>query len=401
MKVLAIILSGGKRKELMPLVEDRSKSAVPFFGKYRVIDFILSNCLNSGIRQINVVIQHRFGSLLKHIRDGWSVYSSSMGEYIDVYPPQQRRGDHLYSGTADSVYQNLFSIENENPDYVLTLSGDHIYKMDYRDLIRFHIEKEADITIGSVPIPVTKSNLYGVMTCDSDSRVIRFEEKPEKFAQHTDDTCLASMGLYVFSTQVLKDIFKGSEGDQKEFKEFGRDIIPNMVSMSRVFSYPFVDENGHGRYWNFLRTLREYYQGNMDILNGLCEINLYDPSWPFRTYQSQSSPTRTFSGDHSENLIVNSAVSGGGIIEGRVYNSILGTNVTIEQDAVVEDSILFDNVHVKKGAKVTKAIIDKKITVPDGCVLNSDDHRGWAEYTLTDDIIVLGKNAYQGSTKSN
>lgn len=393
MKILAIILAGGKRKELMPLVEDRCKAAVPFFGKYRVIDFILSNCLNSGIRQINVVVQYRFGSLQKHIRDGWNVYSTAVGEYIDVYPPQQKHGEKWYNGTADSVYQNLFSIENENPDYVLTLSGDHIYKMDYRALIDYHIKKKADLTIATVPIPASKSKNFGVMEVNADNQVIHFEEKPEEFIYCEEGNCLASMGLYVFTTQVLKDIFHSSNY-QKQFQDFGRDIIPKMIIEKRVFAYPFVDQNGKKEYWNFLRTLKEYYDGNMDILNDKSEIELYDPKWPFRTFQNQSSPTRTFSGPSSSNLIVNTAISDGGLIEGKVTNSILGTNITIEPEAEVVDSILFDNVYVKKGAKVTKAIIDKGITIPANCVLNADQHAGWKECTVTDDnIIVLGKNA--------
>ena len=391
MKVLAIILAGGKRKELMPLVEDRCKAAVPFLGKYRVIDFVLSNCLNSQIRQINVVIQHRFGSLLKHIRDGWNVYSTTIGEYIDVYPPQQRHGEHWYSGSADAVYQNMFSIENENPDYVLTLSGDHIYKMNYQDLIRFHIEKKAHLTIASVNIPINKAKDFGVMTVDKDYLVTSFEEKPNQIMLKADN-CMISMGLYVFSAQVLKDIFS-KPNKEKGYIEFGRDIIPELVSSKRVYSYPFQNGNNANCYWNFLRNLKEYYNGNMDILNGKCGINIFDTNWPFRTYQSQSIPTRILSSGNSNSLVVNSLISGGGLIEGKVVNSILGTNVTVEPNAEIRDSILFDNIHVKKGAKITKAIIDKGIEIPNDCELDYNSHKYWDEFTLADDIIVLGKNA--------
>ncbi len=394
MKVLAIILAGGKRKDLLPLVKDRSKSAVPFFGKYRVIDFILSNCHNSGIRQINVVVQHKFASLLKHIRDGWSIYSSSIGEYIDVYPPQQRKGENWYTGSADSVYQNLFSIEDENPDYVLTIPGDYIYKMDYRDLINFHIEKKADLTISSLPISIQDSRNFGIIQTDNNFKVINFEEKPDKFSVK-NDFCTASMGLYVFSTNVLKEIFMNAEQSDKYYQEFGQDILPWVTKEYNVYSYPFYSKNNPNRpaYCNFLRSLKEYYDGNFDILNGNSELDIYDLNWPYRTYQSQSSPTRTFSGKNNNNLIINSAISGGGIIEGYVEHSILGTNVTIEPDAHVKDSILLENVHVKRGAKITKAIIDKGITVPENTILNFENHSGWKEYTIFKDIIVLGKDA--------
>lgn len=392
MKALALILAGGKRKELMPLVDDRHKAAVPFFGKYRVIDFVLSNCLNSGIRQCNVVVQHKFASLQKHIRDGWSIFSSAVGEYIDVYPPQQRRGEHWYTGPADSVYQNLFSITNENPDCVLTLSGDHIYKMDYSDIINYHFEKKADLTIASIPVPISDSRLYGVMSVDNNNRVVDFQEKPENFSCD-ENLCLASMAVYVFSTQLLKDIFEKSEKDKKEYQDFGRDIIPHIIDDHKVYAYPFIDAKGNPKTWRVLRTLKEYYEVNMAILNGKTDINIVDPQWPFRTYQSQSSPTRTFAGDNDENLIEHSAVSGGGVIEGKVINSILGTNVTIEKGAIVKDSIIFENVKVKKDAKITKAIIDKGLTINENTVLNHENHSGWSEYTITDDIIVLGKKA--------
>ncbi|MDH5680158.1 MAG: sugar phosphate nucleotidyltransferase [Spirochaetota bacterium] len=392
MKVLAIILAGGKGKELTPLVEDRSKAAVPYFGKYRVVDFALSNCLNSGIRQVNVVVQHRFASLIRHIRDGWNIYSPAIGEYIDVYPPQQRRGEHWYAGTADAIYQNLFSIENENPDYVLTLSGDHIYRMDYRDILNYHIEKRADLTISAISIPGKHTARFGVMEVDEENRLTHFEEKPEKY-QVAGDCCLASMGIYVFTASVLKDIFLGSDRDGKEYKDFGADIFPDLIGRRRVFAYPFEDERGNPGYWNVLRTLRDYYDGNMDILNNLCEIDMYDRSWPFRTYQSQSTPTRSFGNPSGENHIVNSAISGGGLIEGTVRNSILGTNVVVEPGASVSESILFDNVHVKSGATLTKAIVDKGITIPANSSLSAENQKGWQEFTLTDDIIVLGKSA--------
>jgi len=392
MKVLAIILAGGKGKELTPLVEDRSKAAVPFFGKYRVVDFVLSNCLNSGIRQVNVVVQHRFASLIRHIRDGWNIYSPTIGEYIDVYPPQQRRGEHWYAGSADAVYQNLFSIENENPDYVLTLSGDHIYHMDYREILNYHIEKKADLTISSITIPTKHTARFGVMQVDEENRLTHFEEKPEKY-QVEAECCMASMGIYVFTTSVLKDIFLGKARDGKEFKDFGRDIFPDLIDERRVFAYPFEDDRGNPGYWNVLSTLGDYYSGNMDILNNRCDIDMYDRTWPFRTFQSQSAPTRSFGAPSGENHIVNSAISGGGLIEGTVRNSILGTNVVIEPGASVSDSILFDNVHVESGATVSKAIVDKRITIPKNTGLSAENHSGWKEFTITNDVIVLGKSA--------
>ncbi len=393
MKVLAIILAGGKRKELRQLVDNRCKAAVPFLGKYRVIDFVLSNCLNSGIRHVNIIVQHKFSSLQKHIRDGWSVYSTTTGEYIDVYPPQQRYGESWYRGSADSVYQNMYTIENENPDYVLTLSGDHIYKMNYRKLIDFHITKKADLTIASVPVPLSHSSKFGVMKVGEHDRVLDFKEKPRDY-DCQGGQCLASMGLYIFSTNVLRNIFKekGIFNDNNlkdEMIGFGSHIIPKIVSDHRVFTYKFVNPDGSSKYWNYLGSLKEYYNGNMAILNRSCDVNLYDADWPFHTFQSQSPPTRTFS---KENLIYNSLISSGGLIEGEVNNSILGTNVTIEPGANIEDSILFDNVCVKSGAKIKKAVIDKDITVSNA--LNANNLEGWSEYTVTNDnIVVIGKGA--------
>ncbi len=389
MKILAVILAGGKRQELMPLVEDRCKAAVPFFGKYRVIDFVLSNCLNSEIRRVNVIVQHKFNSLQKHIRDGWSIYASTIGEYIDVYPPQQRHGESWYMGSADAVFQNIFAIEQENPEYVLIVSGEHIYRMDYRELIQQHIKNKADLTIATIPIPVSKSIDFGIMKFDQDYRVNYFVEKPQDYKDKSDK-CWASMGMYIFSTDVLKKFFRQTESPKKSL-DFGKDIIPAMISEYKVFAYPFVDDEGKARYWNFLRGMQEYYEGNMDLLYGRCEVHLYDSSWPYRTFQSQSPPTRTFS---SENLIVHSAISSRGLIEGKVINSILGTNVTVENGAEVRDSILFDNVHIKRGAKLSKTIIDKGTIVPADWLLSAENHSGWSECTVTDgNIVVLGKKA--------
>jgi len=391
MKVLAIILAGGKRKELMPLVEDRCKAAIPFFGKYRVIDFVLSNCMNSGIRQVNVIAQHRFASLQKHLRDGWNVYSSMVGEYIDVYPPQQRYGESFYTGTADAVYQNLYSIENVNPGYVLILSGDHIYNMDYRKIVEYHINTQADLTIASIPIASDYAKYFGIMDIDKNNQVIRFEEKPDAVKKDNEDSCWASMGLYVFSTKVLMEIFHGHQTGHKSL-DFGRDIVPTLISNKKVFAYPFVNEVGESKYWNFLGSLKEYYDGNMSILSNKNSINLYDAAWPYRTFQSQSPPTRSLSGNRGKNLISNSAISSGGLIEGQVTHSIVGTNVTVEQGAEISDSILFDGVTVKNGAKVENAIIDKEITIPEKYILNGKTYCGDMNHAVkTKDIVVLGK----------
>lgn len=393
-KVLGIVLVSGKKEEWMPLVQDRCKAAVPFFGKYRIIDFVLSNCLNSGIRQIHVVVQHKFASLLKHIRDGWSLYSSHLGEYIDVYPPQQRRGEFFYEGTADSVYQNLFSIEEQNPDYVLTLSGDHLYQMDYRELLEFHRQKKAELTIASIPVPQEKAHQFGILHCDSDRRILDFQEKPKDIQQSSSGSIWASMGIYVFSTGFLKEIFYHAEQEKRIFQEFGRDMIPEQIKKGRVYSYPFVDSKGKARYWRTLNTIEEYYESNQDILKQACEINLWNKDWPFRTYQSQSSPTQILNNmdiptDFSG--IESSSVSGGGKIEGKVKNSILGTNVSIGKGAEVLDSILFENVQVLPNTKVSRAIVDKHTIIDQ--TLSPETVGNCKNSILRNNLVIVGKQS--------
>ncbi|MDH4129731.1 MAG: sugar phosphate nucleotidyltransferase, partial [Spirochaetota bacterium] len=344
MKVLAIILAGGKGTRLYPLVEKRCKPAVPFGGKYRIIDFTLSNCINSGIRQINVMVQYLSDSLQKHIRDGWNILSPALDEYIDVYPPQQRHSERWYQGTADAIFQNLFTIERVNPDYILVLAGDHIYKMDYREIINYHIKNHADLTIATIPTPIEESSGFGVIEIDSNNRIIGFEEKPKspKPIPNNPKMALASMGIYVFSREVLFHHLI-LDADSSSSHDFGKDIIPKMVSNNPVYSFAHQYPDGKPRYWRDVGTLKSYYDSNMDLLNENCEFELFHENWKFRTCQTQSSPNLVGIEANSSEFLINSIVTGGAYIRGKVKNCIMSPEVIIGKDAEVSNSILFNS----------------------------------------------------------
>lgn len=378
MKVLAIILAGGKRTDLGPLVWDRCKAAVPFFGKYRIIDFVLSNCVNSGIRQINVMVQYKFQSLQRHIQEGWSILSPTLGEYIDVYPPQQKTGQEWYMGTANAIYQNLFTIENENPDYIVVLYGDHIYKMDYRKIIEYHIDKQADITLGVLPYPREKSHLFGCVQVDEEDRIRDFTEKPEHppSMKGREDLSLIFMGVAVFNTQLLKTAVMADSKLESKHMITG-DILPYLIPEKRVMAYYFVDENKQPQYWGFLSSLAEYYESNMRLLSPSHHpLDLYDADWQFRSYQSQSFPTQIINSGYDIGMAINSAIGAGCKIHGTVKNSILGNDVIVEEDVEITNSLIFNHVHVQKGAKIINTIIDKN------AVIKENDQIG---YHLEDD----------------
>ncbi len=391
-KVLAIILAGGKRQELKPLIKERCKAAVPFFGKFRVIDFLLSNCVNSGIRQINVMVQYKYNSLQKHIRDGWSFLRPEFGQYVDVYPPQQLHGDNWYLGTANAVYQNLYTIKNENPEYVLLLAGDHIYKMDYNKLIDFHYDHNADVTLASVPVPIEDANRFGNLVTDEENRIIEFHEKPEHPVESKlyNDQVIASMGVYVFKTNVLKDIIKSRSGQHGEH-EIGRYIIPLLVEQGRAYSWMFVDEQNNPQYWNPLHSMEEYYRGNMDFMSDTPPFDISDNNWPFRTLQIQNPPSKIITQNDIKGEVIDSVIYNGNIIKGKVKNSIIGNNVIIEKGAEVIDSILLNEIHVGKGAKIINAIVDQGVNIPDGYKLGYDKEMDEEKFFVYGDRVVIAK----------
>ena len=294
-KIFTIILAGGQGERLYPLTKDRAKPAVPFGGIYRIIDFTLSNCLNSGLRKIVVLTQYKSFSLDKHLRLGWNIFNNELNEYIEQIPPQQRISDQWYQGTADAVYQNIYTLGKEQPEMVLILSGDHIYKMDYRNMARFHLENKADLTIACMEVPVNEGKRYGVIKTDEENRIVGFHEKPSEPipSPNNPEVTLVSMGIYLFNTTTLvKAIIDDAKQDTNH--DFGKNIIPEMIHSKRVYAYPFTDgTNNNLNYWRDIGTLDAYWEANMDLVQESPEFNLYDKDWPIRTHQEQNPPTKT------------------------------------------------------------------------------------------------------------
>jgi glucose-1-phosphate adenylyltransferase len=370
--VLAIVLAGGRGSRLEPLTRDRAKPAVPFGGIYRIIDFTLSNCLNSDIRKILVLTQYKAVSLNRHIDQGWQFLCRELDEYIEVIPPQQRIAEQWYQGTADAIYQNVYTIEKAAPRDTLILAGDHIYKMDYAAMIAFHRERRADLTIACLPVPRAKACDFGVMQVDNAGRVVGFQEKPHdpQPIPGQPEFTLVSMGIYVFATDVMYELlFQDAAKKEGSQHDFGKDIIPGMLLNSRVFTYPFRDENRkQAAYWRDVGTLDAYYQTSLDLIQVDPILNLYDRNWPIHTYQPPYPPPKFVHTDPDRRgAALNSIVCQGSIVSGgQVYRSILSPGVRINSFALVEDSILFDGVEVGRHARIRRAIIDKDVRVPPG-----------------------------------
>lgn len=400
--VLTLILAGGKGTRLEPLTRDRAKPAVPFGGLYRIVDFTLSNCINSGLRKMLVLTQYKARSLDRHILAGWGFLSRDMEEYIEVLPPQQRIDENWYKGTADAIYQNIYSIEKAEPKYVVILAGDHIYKMDYSEMIRSHIENNADLTVGCLPVPIKEATGFGVMHVDDDYRITQFVEKvPNPPPMPNDPThSLASMGIYVFTARTMYELLCQDATRPESEHDFGKNIIPQMIKTSRVFGYLFQDKNRKDKaYWRDVGTLDAYYQANMDLIEVDPVLNLYDRDWPIRTYHPQLPPPKFVFNEvggavarrgeaHDSMVCPGSIISGG-----HVRRSILSPNVRVNSFAVVEDSILFSSVDVGRHSRIRRAIIDKDVKIPPGTVighdLEADRRRG---FTISDQgIVVIAK----------
>ncbi|MBI5410630.1 MAG: glucose-1-phosphate adenylyltransferase, partial [Nitrospirae bacterium] len=369
--ILTMVLAGGKGERLSPLTLHRAKPAVPFGGKYRIIDFTLSNCLNSGLRRVAVLIQYKSHSLDRHIRTAWNILNPELGEFIASIPPQQRINEDWYRGTADAVYQNLFLIENEQPAFVLILSGDHIYKMNYADMYDFLIAKQADAVVGAIEFPLAEAGRFGVIGVDEDCRILRFDEKPECPSPIPSDPAHAfvSMGIYLFRTEVLKNHLTEDAGHDS-LHDFGRNIIPRMIEQNRVYAFTFQDENRKAvKYWRDIGTLDAYWEANMDLVAVDPLFNLYDQNWPIRTYQGQNPPAKfVFAQDFDGGrmgVALDSIVCGGCIISGgRVQNSVLSPNVRVQDHADVRESVVMENVEIGEHARIRRAIIDKDVTIP-------------------------------------
>jgi glucose-1-phosphate adenylyltransferase len=401
--VLTVILAGGKGTRLEPLTRDRAKPAVPFGGLYRIIDFTLSNCLNSGLRRILALTQYKASSLGRHIAEAWGFMSRELDEYVEVLPPQQRIDESWYQGTADAIYQNIYTIERASPKYVMILAGDHIYKMDYSEMIRAHIAKGSDLTIGCIRAPAADSIHFGVMQADADDRIVGFKEKPKDPDTIPGDPghILASMGIYVFTARLMYELLCQDATRTDSSHDFGKNIIPGMIESSKVHAFRFRDKNAKEEpYWRDVGTLDAYYQANMDLIEVNPVLNLYDRDWPIRTYQPQLPPPKFVFHDeapgyqsrrgeaHDSMVCPGSIVSGG-----HVRRSILSPNTRVNSYAIVEDSILFTGVDVGRHSRVRRAIIDKDVKIPPdtsiGYDLEEDRRRG---FTISDlGIVVIPK----------
>lgn len=398
--VLAMVLSGGVGKRLYPLTRDRVKPAVPFGGIYRLIDFVLSNCLNSHIRRICVLTQYKSLSLERHIRYGWSFLPYTLGEFIQVLSPQQRVGEFWYRGTADAVYQNIYSIDQAKPDAVLVLSGDHIYKMDYLRMLRAHIRKRAAVTVGAITVPLSRAHAFGVMEADDQGRITAFAEKPAnpKPVPGKPDKAFVSMGIYIFETRLLKEKLEQDSRDSDSGHDFGRDILPSLVGQVPIYAYHFVDENRKDElYWRDVGTIDAYWEANMDLVSVDPVFNLYDENWPIHTYNESAPPAKFVFADMEcdrqggrVGLAMDSLVSHGDIIAGgQVIRSVLSPYTRVDEEARIEESILFEGVQVGAGSLLRRTIVDKHVSIPPGTQIGIDREEDERRFTVSDGGVVV------------
>ncbi len=392
-KVVTMLLAGGRGERLYPLTRDRAKPAVPFGAIYRIIDFTLSNCLNSDIRHIYILTQYKSTSLHRHIQLGWNILSTALGEFIEVIPAQQRIDEHWYQGTADAIFQNIYTLQHEKPDLVLILSGDHIYKMDYRKMIAFHLEKGADLTVASIRMDRNLSKEFGVMEVDREGRIMGFQEKPEEPRTIPGDPegILASMGIYIFNTEILvRRLIEDARSDSGH--DFGKDIIPAMIKKDRVFHFDFRQGDcGGAGYWKDVGTIDAYYEANMDLISVTPQLNLYDSEWPILAHQQPYPPAKTVLLEEGRvGTALNSILSHGSIISGgNVKRSILSPRVMVHSYAEIEDSILLSGVDVGRHAKIRRTIIDRGVHIPEGIKIGYDLDEDAKRFTVTASGIVV------------
>ncbi len=399
---LTVVLAGGMGSRLSPLTDDRAKPAVPFGGKYRIIDFTLTNCLHSGLRRILVLTQYKSHSLQKHLRDGWSIFNPELGEFITVVPPQMRKGGKWYEGTADALFHNMWLLSRSDAKYVVVLSGDHIYRMDYAAMLEEHIENQADLTIACMEVSRQDASAFGVMAIDKTQRICSFVEKPSDppSLPNNPDRSLASMGIYIFTMDTLrKALCADAELDQSSH-DFGKDIIPKLIPSGRVFAYQFANEKGRvakDRYWRDVGTIDSFYEANMDLLEPVPPMNLYQKNWAIRTYEPQLPPARTVSSaTGNEGIFINSIIANGVINSGgSVQHSIVSSSVRINDGATIVDSILFDDVEVGEGCQLVGCIIDKHVKIPPHTKIGVDRAADLQRFTLSEKGIVVVPESYQ------
>lgn len=399
---LTIILAGGMGSRLSPLTDHRAKPAVPFGGKYRIIDFTLTNCLRSGLRRILVLTQYKSHSLQKHLRDGWSIFNPELGEFISVIPPQMRGGGKWYEGTADAIYHNLWLLSRSDAEHVIVLSGDHIYRMDYAAMLDEHKSKQADLTIGCMNVSREDATQFGVMDIDENNRITSFVEKPTDppAIPGEPNRSLASMGIYIFKTKVLVEALRKDAENDRSSHDFGEDIIPELIQEFGVYAYDFCVDKGRVAkdcYWRDVGTIDSFYDANMDLLEPVPPMNLYQRDWSIRTYEPQSPPARTVSSaTGNEGIFINSIIADGVVNSGgSVQHSVVSMNVRINDGATVVDSILFDDVEVGDGCQLVNCIIDKHVKIPPYTQIGLNHVEDAKRFHISEKGIVVVPEGYK------
>jgi len=375
-KTLALVLAGGEGSRLKNLTQWRAKPGVPFGGKYRIIDFVLSNCVNSGIRKIGVLTQYKSHSLIRHIQRAWSFMRYEVGEFVELLPAQQRVDKDWYKGTADALYQNLDIMRRHSPEYVMVLGGDHIYSMDYSKMLIAHEASGADVTIGCIEVPRMEATGFGVMSVNGDLKITKFTEKPAdpEAMPGKPDMALASMGIYIFSTEFLYQKLIEDSDNPNSSRDFGKDIIPSVIEEYEVLAYPFVNEKDEPEYWRDVGTIESFWKANLDLCTIEPELNLYDSEWPIWTYQAQMPPARfTFDDEGRRGEAIDSMVAGGCIVSGaRIKRSVIGSGARVHSYSLIKDSVLLPHVEIGRHCRIQNAVIDKGSKIPEGTIIGED-----------------------------
>ena len=391
---LALVLAGGRGSRLKQLTRWRAKPAAPFGGKLRIIDFPLSNCVNSGIRRVGILTQYKSHSLNQHIQRGWGFMRGELGEFVELLPAQQRLETSWYEGTADAIYQNIDIIRAHKPEYVLILAGDHIYKMDYGTMLAAHVESGSDITVGCIEVPLEQASAFGVMGIDGDNRIVHFEEKPENPPPLADspDKSLASMGIYVFRTEALIEELIKDANTAGSSRDFGKDIIPGNIHQRKVTAFPFRDpKTGGSAYWRDVGTIDSFWAANLELIGISPELNLYDRRWPIWTYQEQMPPAKfVFDDDDRRGMAVDSMIAGGCIVSGSsVKHSLLFSNVRVHSFSEIENSVIFPNVEIGRNCVIRKAVIDKGCIIPPGTSIGVDPQEDAMRFHVSSGGVTL------------
>jgi len=392
-KTLVLVLAGGEGSRLGELTKWRAKTAVPFGGKYRMIDFTLSNCVNSGLRRIGVLTQYKSHSLIRHLQQAWNFMRAEIGEFVEIIPAQQRMSKDWYRGTADALYQNIDIIHRHSPAYVLVLGGDHIYTMDYSKMLMQHVNSKADTTVACIEVPRLEAREFGVMSVDEKMRISRFTEKPAdpEAMPSNPDTALASMGIYVFSTSFLYDTLIEDAKDETSAHDFGKSIIPHLIHNSVVMAYPYRNDKGEIAYWRDVGTIDAYWKANMELCSIKPELNLYDKNWPIWTYQEQLPPAKfIFDDEGKRGEAIDSLISGGCIISGaRVKRSVIFFATRVETYSLVKESVVLPEVSIGKNCRIIHAIIDKGTIIPDNTIIGEDHAEDARRFYISEEGVVL------------